>query len=116
VPDAVVVEDSGEVEDAVVVEDEPEEDEPVSAPVSLGNGSDGNWSEPTEYDGVLPDGAPMVRRPERSRDRDARFSALLLALQGRDRGHVEKHLRSEYELDDCGPILDEVFGRADARA
>jgi hypothetical protein len=72
--------------------------------------------EPRAFDGELPEGAPLARKPERSRDRDARFAALLMALQGRDRGDVEAHLRSKYDFKDCGAILDEVFGRADAHA
>jgi hypothetical protein len=52
----------------------------------------------------------MARQPVRTRERDARFAALLLAVQGRDRGDVEAHLRSEYGFADCEPILDDVFG------
>jgi hypothetical protein len=74
--------------------------------------------EPSEAGGPdipqIPEGAPLARRPGRSRERDARFAALLLAVQGRDRGDVKAHLRSEYGFADCDPILDEVFGRAPA--
>jgi hypothetical protein len=70
---------------------------------------------PERYDGPLPEGAPMARKP-RGRERDARFAAVLLAVQGRERGEVESHLRDEYGVGDCDPILDEVFGRADAPA
>jgi hypothetical protein len=56
----------------------------------------------------------MARRPRRSRERDARFAALLLAVQGRARHEVDAHLRTEYGFDDVEPILDEVFGRATA--
>jgi hypothetical protein len=137
IPDAVVVEDPVEDADAAAssaAEEVAGTEDVVSAPAEDGgdgvsdaepvalasgsdaNGSEANGDEPSPFDGTLPDGAPMARKPERSRDRDARFSALLLALQGRDRVAVEKHLRVEYELDDCVSILDEVFGRADARA
>jgi hypothetical protein len=81
--------------------------------ISDGNGT-GSPGRPTPYDGPLPEGAPLARRPMRSRERDARFAALLLAVKGRDRGHVESHLRDELGVDDCGPILDEVFGPARA--
>lgn len=79
---------------------------------------DGDWGGGDDggFDGELPPGAPLARKPLRSRDRDARFSALLMALQGRDRRDVEAHLRDKYDVDDCTPILDEVFGRADAHA
>ena len=66
------------------------------------------------YHGPLPEGAPLARKPMRSRERDARFAALLLAVQGRPRGEVEDHLRHEYGFADCEPILDEVFGRTPA--
>jgi hypothetical protein len=72
--------------------------------------SNGNGDAPARYDGPLPHGAPLARRPGRSRERDARFAALLLAVQGRERGDVEAHLRHEYGFADCEPILDEVFG------
>jgi hypothetical protein len=66
------------------------------------------------HPGPVPEGAPLARKPVRSRERDARFAALLLAVQGRDRGDVKAHLRSEYGFADCDPILDEVFGRTPA--
>jgi hypothetical protein len=79
------------------------------------NGSNGHQS--VRYDGPLPDGAPLVRRPLRSEERDARFTALLLALQGHDRAEVEERLCEDYDPEDCARILDEVFGHpADARA
>jgi hypothetical protein len=68
----------------------------------------------TEAPGPIPEGAPLARKPVRSRERDARFAALLLAVQGRERGDVKAHLRSEYGFADCDPILDEVFGRTPA--
>jgi hypothetical protein len=72
---------------------------------------------PLRYDGPLPEGAPLARRPLRSKERDARFNALLLALQGHDRAEVEEKLCEDYDPDDCARILDEVFGRpADAKA
>jgi cell division septum initiation protein DivIVA len=66
---------------------------------------------PLRYDGPLPEGAPLARRPRRSKERDARFNALLLALQGHDRAEVEERLCEDYDPDDCARILDEVFGR-----
>ena len=63
----------------------------------------------------VPEGAPMARKP-RTRRSDARFAAVLLAVQGRDRGEVEAHLREEYGLEDGDPILDEVFGSGVTRA
>lgn len=132
--DAVVVDDPVEdAEDAVsdadatvsspVEEDDATEGDgaPAAEPVAFA-GPDGNGSGretgdgAAPYEGTLPEGAPMVRRPERTRERDVRFSALILALQGRDRGEVEERLRTEHDVKDPAPILDEVFGRADARA
>ena len=132
--DAVVVEDpvedgedavssaAEEIVDAEEVVDAPAEDDEESAPephepVALANGSDSNGSGngdglSARYDGPLPEGAPMVRKPKRTPERDARFAALLLALQGRERDDVEKHLRTEHEVGDTKPILDDVFGRA----
>ena len=78
------------------------------------NGHHGAPAEPVAYDGPLPEGAPLARRPLRSRERDARFAALLLAVQGRPRDEVEDHLRNEYGFDDVASILDEVFGRTPA--
>jgi hypothetical protein len=66
------------------------------------------------YDGPLPDGAPMVRRPQRVRE--ARFAAVLMAIQGQERGDVEQRLVSEYGVVDCDQLLNDVFGRADATA
>jgi hypothetical protein len=134
VSDAIVVDDP--VEDAddsvTTAADEVEEaDEAIETPADedadADSGSDGpvvladsgsNGSSASgrrnsaRYDGPLPEGAPMVRKPKRTPERDARFAALVLALQGRERDDVEEHLRSEHEFGDCGPILDEVFGRA----
>ena len=80
-------------------------------PALSGGNGDGA---PARYDGPLPEGAPLARKPVRSPERDARFAALLLAVQGRERGDVEAHLRNEYGFDDCEPILDEVFGSTSA--
>jgi hypothetical protein len=85
-------------------------------PGAGGNGEPDVEVAPVPYEGELPEGAPMMRRPVRTKDRDARFAALLLALQGRERRDVEAHLRAEHEVSDFEAILDEVFGRADARA
>jgi hypothetical protein len=74
------------------------------------NGSEADSSNgATPYDGPLPEGAPLVRRP-RTRRSDVRFAAVLLAVQGQERDEVEHHLRNEYGAADCEPILDEVFG------
>lgn len=86
--------------------------EGLAKPVADAPAGDGNGSAP--YHGALPEGAPLARRPQRSRERDARFAALLLAVQGRAREDVESHLRREYGFDDVESILDEVFGRAPA--
>ncbi|HEX8075586.1 MAG TPA: hypothetical protein VF545_11460 [Thermoleophilaceae bacterium] len=66
------------------------------------------------YEGQLPDGAPMARRPTRARE--ARFTAVLMAIQGIDRAGVEDHLQREFGDADCDQLLDDVFGRADAPA
>lgn len=84
----------------------------VPAVPSVNGDGGGNGSAP--YEGTLPDGAPLARKPKRSRERDARFAALLLAVQGRPRDEVDAHLRSEYGFADVEPILDEVFGPAPA--
>jgi ribonuclease E len=115
-PEASVTDDEGE---AAPADDDvaPADEDP--APGRDGNGSGDVGADeigPVRYDGELPEGAPLARRPKRSRDRDARFAALLLALQGRDRGDVEEHLRSEHGVKNSAAILDEVFGRADAHA
>ena len=101
------------VEEPPAPEPEPDEREESGEeePSSSANG-DGNGA--VRYEGPLPEGAPMARKPMRTMERDARFAALLLAVQGRDRGDVEAHLRSKYGVADCEPILDEVFGRTPA--
>lgn len=66
------------------------------------------------YEGTLPEGAPMVRRPQRVRE--ARFAAVLMAVQGQERQDVEQRLASEYGVVDCDQLLNDVFGRADATA
>lgn len=102
------------VADAVTT-DEPESGSGDETPTEPGNaGGDGSDDVPERYEGPLPEGAPLARRPVRSRERDARFAALLLAVQGRDRVDVKAHLRAEYGFQDCDPILDEVFGRTPA--
>jgi hypothetical protein len=86
----------------VAADTQPDDEADVS---SSSNGSDG--AEP--YDGPLPEGAPMMRKP-RTRHSDVRFAAVLLAVQGQEREEVEDHLRNQYGAADCEPILDEVFG------
>ena len=99
--------------------------EAPSEPASKGEavaGQEGNGSsgpERARYEGPIPEGAPLARRPKRTKERDVRFAALLLALQGRERAEVEEQLCSEFGLDekDCQRVLDEVFGSpADTRA
>lgn len=70
------------------------------------------------YDGPLPDGAPMMRMPARTGDRkaDARFAAVVMAIEGGDRDRVAERLRSEYGDAGLGELLDELFGHADVRA
>jgi hypothetical protein len=80
---------------------EPDTDAPVDQPLS----------EPISD--PLPDGAPIAKRPRRS---SARFTAVLLAIQGMDRQAVAERLAREHGLDDADELLDDVFGRADARA
>jgi F0F1-type ATP synthase membrane subunit b/b' len=72
---------------------------------------------PAAFDGLLPEGAPLMRMPARSGDReaDARFAAVLIAVQGGERDEVAEHLRAEYGDDDWDGLLNEVFGRADAK-
>jgi hypothetical protein len=67
---------------------------------------------PDPFDGPLPEGAPMARRP--SRAADARFAAVLMAIQGQDRDQVAEQLERDYGVDDCEPLLDDVFGRTPA--
>jgi vacuolar-type H+-ATPase subunit H len=67
--------------------------------------------EPVEH--AIPDGAPLVRRPQRS---SARFTAVVMAIQGMDREAVAARLAAEHGLDDASELLDDVFGRADAPA
>jgi len=68
--------------------------------------------------GELPEGAPMVRMPARSGNQasDARFAAVLMAIDGGERGDIEDHLGSEYGKDGWDELLDELFGRTDVRA
>jgi hypothetical protein len=55
----------------------------------------------------------MVRKPKRS---NPRFTAVMMAIQGSAREDVAAHLAHEHGLEDSDELLDEVFGRADARA
>jgi hypothetical protein len=90
-------------------EAEASSDEPEPVPHD-GDGSNGDRADGAEpYDGPLPEGAPMMRKP-RTRQSDVRFAAVLLAVQGQEREEVEHHLRNQYGAADCEPILDEVFG------
>ena len=74
-------------------------------------------SEARGFDGALPEGAPMMRMPTRSGDReaDARFAAMLMAVHGGERDDVAEHLRTEYGANDWDGLLNELFGRADAK-
>jgi hypothetical protein len=46
----------------------------------------------------------------------ARLVALQMAVAGSERSAVDRHLRSEFDLQDPSGILDEVFGKADSTA
>ena len=58
-----------------------------------------------------------TRMPTRSGDReaDARFAAMLMAVHGGERDDVAEHLRTEYGANDWDGLLNELFGRADAK-
>jgi hypothetical protein len=70
----------------------------------------------------IPVGAPLVRKPRRSRRKssgevgDVKFTAIRMAVAGLERGEVEAQLRHAFG-DDRGyeEILDEVFGTVRAR-
>ena len=68
--------------------------------------------------GDIPPGAPMMRMPARSGDEgeDARFAAVLMAIQGEARDDVAGQLRDEYGHANWDELLDELYGRADVRA
>jgi HPt (histidine-containing phosphotransfer) domain-containing protein len=68
---------------------------------------------PPRIEDPLPEGAPMVRKPKRS---NPRLTAVMMAIQGSSRQDVAEHLAREHDLEDSDELLDEVFGRADARA
>lgn len=115
-PDSDVAETAAgeEAEEAEPPVSAAEEPDPTPATETPGVDGDGDPDAPVPYDGPLPKGAPMARKP-RARSSDVRFAAVLLAVQGREREEVERHLRSDYgAADDCDPILDEVFGPARA--
>jgi hypothetical protein len=69
-------------------------------------------------DGGLPDGAPMMRMPQRAGDReaDARFTAVVMAIEGGQREQIADHLRTEYGENGWDALLDELFGRVDVKA
>jgi hypothetical protein len=102
-----VAEGPGDLADAPVVPEVPAETPPPPA---------GTPDAPA-FDGILPEGAPLMRMPARSGDReaDARFAAVLIAVQGGERDDVADHLRTEYGEDDWDGLLNELFGRADAK-
>ena len=58
-------------------------------------------------------GEPSEAAPTPADDRllGARLVALQMAVAGSTRDEVDSHLRREFELDDPGGILDEVFGK-----
>jgi len=70
------------------------------------------------YEGEMPEGAPMMRMPSRSADpaADARYCAVLMAIEGRDRSEIDERLRSQYGGDGWDELLDELFGPSDVRA
>jgi hypothetical protein len=102
---------SGDSEDQAegTEEEAPEEAVPEEPAGHADSSNDGDGASPEPYDGPLPEGAPMMRKP-RTRQSDVRFAAVLLAVQGQERDEVEDHLRNEFGAADCEPILDEVFG------
>ena len=114
--------DVGESEETVVpvvTLEAPAEPAPKGEAVAGQDGNGSSGPERARYEGPIPEGAPLARQPKRTKERDVRFAALLLALQGRERAEVEEQLCSEFGLDekDCQRVLDEVFGRpADTRA
>jgi hypothetical protein len=63
-------------------------------------------------------GEPEVRRLQEAEPEEdeamaaARLVALQLAVEGRPRSEVEGHLRQHFEVEDPGPVLDEVFNSA----
>ncbi|MFL5781510.1 MAG: hypothetical protein ACJ760_09370, partial [Thermoleophilaceae bacterium] len=67
---------------------------------------------PARIEDPLPAGAPMVRKPKRS---NPRLTAVMMAIQGSPREHVADHLAREHGLEDSEELLDEVFGRDEAR-
>ena len=84
---------------------EPASDEPIEAPTP---------GEGVPLEQPLADGAPIVRKPERRSS--ARFTAVVLAIQGMDRQGVADRLAREHGLEDADELLDDVFGRADTPA
>ena len=78
-------------------------------PASAPGGGDG-----ASVSDEIPEGAPMVRRPRRGSR--ARITAVLMAIDGRGRDEVAAHLAREHGMVDADELLDDVFGRADARA
>ena len=70
------------------------------------------------HDGGLADGAPMMRMPQRAgeREADARFTAVVMAIEGGQREQIADHLRTEYGENGWDALLDELFGRVDVKA
>ncbi len=66
----------------------------------------------------LPEGAPMQRMPQRAAERkdDARFMAVVMAIEGGERDEVEERLEARYGGNGWDELLDELFGRVDVRA
>jgi hypothetical protein len=62
----------------------------------------------------LPEGAPIAKRPRRGSS--ARYTAVVMAIQGSDRDEVAARLAEKHGIEDAEELLDDVFGRADARA
>ncbi|MEA2353753.1 MAG: hypothetical protein QOJ14_2167 [Thermoleophilaceae bacterium] len=88
-----------------------------AAPPGLFARTEGDAHEPQADEPIadpLPDGAPIVRRPARASS--ARYTAVVMAIQGSDREAVAERLARDHGLEDADELLDDVFGRADARA
>jgi hypothetical protein len=88
-----------------------------AAPPGLFARTEGDAHEPQADEPIadpLPEGAPIVRRPARASS--ARYTAVVMAIQGSDREAVAERLARDHGLEDADELLDDVFGRADARA
>lgn len=106
----------GGAADRVLVEVglEPEGSDGPATPARAPSEAAAEPSTPPPITDPIPLGAPMARRPRRSSS--ARFTAVMMAIQGSGRDEVADHLAQEHGLEDATELLDEVFGRVDAPA